>query len=459
MSVIQAYVGPRTRNGRTTAQPQLSDMDIGLKGEIAGVLPCDNVIAWSAVDKATLDSMNTPTNNFWEHQYEIRHNRSVKDADPAASSTWPLPRGSEAEFNTECRFVRNEDHRTLQGSWVAVHRIAFSPDGRTIAVRCDKTDSEGQFKPDDVELWDAVTSELKRALGQVTCHSFSPDGKIIAIAVGKVASLWAVESGELHATLNGHTKDVLGVVFGPDGQKVATWSRDYTVRIWNPETGGCLATHMLGDACCATNVEFIHDKMLVATMAFHVMIWDLNTGQLKCTIDRMDVIRSSVVIPDISALVLIDRDNNFCTWDAATGKRKVTAPKVSNAAKLHGTIYNPHARVLAFVTEDPPEKGRDYSYSVMLWSVGETHITHLQTLPSHPRSGVSCSFDGTVFAYTAPDKKVMLWNMKTSKLVPLDVLTQDARTIALSPDGHMIAVEGMNGGRCCIDISAVLAPS
>jgi WD40 repeat protein len=49
--------------------------------------------------------------------------------------------------------------------------------------------------------------------------------------------IWDPESGELVRTLRAHAQEVSGVSFSPDGTRLATSSRDGTVRIWDVELG------------------------------------------------------------------------------------------------------------------------------------------------------------------------------------------------------------------------------
>jgi len=42
------------------------------------------------------------------------------------------------------------------------------------------------------------------------------------------------------STLSGHSDDVFSAAWSPDGTKLASGSKDKTVKIWNPATGECL---------------------------------------------------------------------------------------------------------------------------------------------------------------------------------------------------------------------------
>ena len=43
------------------------------------------------------------------------------------------------------------------------------------------------------------------------------------------------KNGKLKTTLTGHAYDVDAVTFSPDGQTLASGSRDGTIRLWNPQ--------------------------------------------------------------------------------------------------------------------------------------------------------------------------------------------------------------------------------
>ncbi|KAE9383619.1 hypothetical protein BT96DRAFT_1031614, partial [Gymnopus androsaceus JB14] len=87
----------------------------------------------------------------------------------------------------------------------------------------------------------------KSRLQKAYCSYFS---RVVSLCFGH--SLWWPQ---LQVLLQGHTSWVTSVAFSPNGKRIASGSHDYSVRIWNAETGRQEGrptgrTHPLGYICC-----------------------------------------------------------------------------------------------------------------------------------------------------------------------------------------------------------------
>jgi len=123
----------------------------------------------------------------------------------------------------------------LEGHSAPVRDARFSPDGAIIA----SASSDGQ-----VILWDTTTreqlSELQASGTPIIALAFSPDGKLLATAGGDPndetsdfsINIWNLESGEIVATLAGHTGAVGGIDFSADGTVLISVSDDHSIRFW-----------------------------------------------------------------------------------------------------------------------------------------------------------------------------------------------------------------------------------
>jgi WD40 repeat protein len=162
--------------------------------------------------------------------------------------------------------------------------VAFSPDGRSIAVggsagvvkvwRAGTREELGQFKADssgvnnlsysldgrfivtagyyEATLWDASTLKAIGNLGDdgnVRAAGFSPDGRFIVTAgdddqdnefgdtiEGGRVMIWNARTRAPVAELAGHESHVNSAVYSPDGEFILTGCRDAKVRIWRAAT-------------------------------------------------------------------------------------------------------------------------------------------------------------------------------------------------------------------------------
>lgn len=193
----------------------------------------------------------------------------------------------------------------LAGADDVVLALAYSPDGRTIALSTDSgtirvVDSSGRlrrdfrqpdlgplsavaFSPDGRRI--AAAAGIENAIVVIDARSghrvrritprdpglstvaFSPDGRDLIAGGNDGASIWDATSGLLRHRLRGHLATVRSATFNPRGDLVETAGLDGEVRLWDA-TSGDLLTVLAG-----RTASFAGDRLVLTTGARVVRLY------------------------------------------------------------------------------------------------------------------------------------------------------------------------------------------
>ena len=213
--------------------------------------------------------------------------------------------------------THHERYRIACQSVLSDRSVAFSPDGRFLAVTLDETlpmvfsVDAGQY----IRRFEGHASMVSRL-------AFSPDGgAVVSASLDNTVQVWDALTGERRQLLTGHTESVTAAVFSPDGQRIASASRDNTARIWDGKSGKLLAT--LEHPRDVMDVVFSHDGALAATGCTDgsVRLWDAGTGVLVRALPGVSVpIARLRFTGEDTRLLAATQDGSIRVWDTATGE-------------------------------------------------------------------------------------------------------------------------------------------
>lgn len=225
---------------------------------------------------------------------------------------------------------------TLRGPKGRINRIAWSPDGQTLASTFNET----------IRLWDIRTGELRpmrRHTDVIYSVAWSPDGQTLASASrDQTLRIWdietkkmilerkghsggihnIVEAGRLRRTLKGHSGSVYSVVWSPDGELVASGSADETVRLWSVNSGELYRT-LLGHSNRVYSVVWSPDGQTIASGSRDqtLRLWDVGIGKLRRTLKgHSGSIYSVAWSPDRKLLASGAGDETIRLWDSESGQ-------------------------------------------------------------------------------------------------------------------------------------------
>jgi WD40 repeat protein len=172
----------------------------------------------------------------------------------------------------------------------AVWQVAFTPDGRLLAVAVDPNqvaDFNAQKREGEVQLWD-VTSRRRvgRAIepgaGSVLSVAFSHDGTLLATGSYKGRlDLWDVaKRAPVGKPVTIADDGVLTVAFAPSGDLVAGGSAVAPVRVWRVSDQQPAFPPLAGHSSYVTGTAFRPDGTVLATTDIFggTRLWDTATG-------------------------------------------------------------------------------------------------------------------------------------------------------------------------------------
>jgi len=290
-----------------------------------------------------------------------------------------------------------------------LHALALSPDGRIAAVGIER----------GIQLVDVRTGKVRRATGSSAGRPswvlFSPDGEtVVSTTLDGTVTLWDVESATPRQTLRGHSNSVQQPVFSPDGKTLYTVSHDGTAIAWD----------MTGARGLGRLFTFTHDPTISEIGA------DGHPGTFS---------------PDGRLIAVGLEERGIALWDVRR-LAPVGAPLLNTGGEVKSLAFSPGGRTLAAAAVDD---------TVTLWDLRSR--ARLRALSG---AGVAFSPDGETLAVSSGDfgstggDAVKLLDTATGASLG-EIGARDSSDPSFSADGKMIATaRGWKGGADVWDVDS-----
>ncbi|KAL6822005.1 Pfs, NACHT and WD domain protein [Trichoderma sp. SZMC 28015] len=266
---------------------------------------------------------------------------------------------------------------------------------------------------------------------------FSPTESLIRRLFSKEEPTWLASKPTMDAkwgpciqTLEGHEDTIISVVCSADGQRLATASRDRTVKIWDYQTGGCLLT-LKGHHKTVGSVAFSADcqKVVSSSSDGTVKIWDARVGNCLQTLRCQSYKWSwATLSPDGKLAATISETDDLIVWDLTGASSHILN------VHIHGFL------ITAVFSVDNRQFALVYSNEVHIWDIATN--THFQTLQGRfvaADNTAVFSINGQQFASYVYEKEIKLWSIATGECVKVLPDSENAVAVAFSPDGLRIA--------------------
>lgn len=392
--------------------------------------------------------------------------------------------------NTPGRLLEGHQGSISALAWGDMNALSDAPDGETVLLL-----ASGAVSDTTVRVWDVDTGGVFALLeghsGWIRSLAFSADGRVLASgSTDWTIKVWDVANGNLLYTLEGHTDWLGNIAFDASGERLVSASRDGSVRLWDIKIGSELGAGnsqttplfqtginpSTGDRFWTTGIDMYPDGSLIAVGSTdgHVYVLDAATGAVLQDFGGHEswiVIRGVAFSPDGNTLASASIDGRVLLWDTLTGTPRPALEHVG--LQLLGISWHADGRHLASASDEAGE--------VMIWDVSSASVSEriavgqglITTLDytddgqilgiagvnGHiylkvPEQGREMRLDGSVaavpsFAFldntrlvaaaaiTSAD--VIAFDLVRRELQPLTGLYGQMHSIAVSPDGTMIA--------------------
>lgn len=235
-----------------------------------------------------------------------------------------------------------------------------------------------------VILWDAEKKiPLMRGMHDHLTNqcAFSHDGRMVVSASSDyTARIWCVPEMRLTAVLQGHDDDLEMAVFHPDNKRVATCSRDHTVRTYHID--GTLINVMKGHTADVISIGWdeTSNQLISSSDDGTIRTWDSDNGALLKTIDLDGIETDTIVITETGVAYAGNDEGDILTIHAGRVE-KMEAHKAG-------------IKRLAYSSQDKLLVSLSYDRKLILWDIdpdGTLTFKHTANFPAivWPRS---CAF-------------------------------------------------------------------
>jgi WD40 repeat protein/tRNA A-37 threonylcarbamoyl transferase component Bud32 len=368
-----------------------------------------------------------------------------------------IPAAGEPDLRTfEWRHLWRLAHRErllLEGHSGPIISLRYSPDGKYLASVAGEAN-----KPEacEVRLWEASTGRLKwAAQADLPVLAFSPDGKTLAVGRGRIlhggtsggaqVQLWDTETGRKSADIRTDRAGVIMLAFRPESHDLVMLEQGE-----HPASAQTGASQILG---------------LLSDTPVYLRKWSAEAGwgrpaRLQTSELSLASVTGAVVTPDGKTLVagLVGLRGSFLGLGLASLTRDsldTMSERMEGAAAVWDMVENRltrilrgHSQVVHTVAVSPDgstvaSAGLDGRLRIREVASGQdisapvARVSELTRLAYCP--------DGSALAITAADGTLHLWDTATARATPVAASAAAARCVAFSPDGQSLASGAADG--------------
>ncbi len=232
--------------------------------------------------------------------------------------------------------------------------------------------------------------------------TWSPEGTRVAVTTetGRVL-VWAVLTGEVLETLDGHTDRASSVAWSPDGSLLASGSFDMMVILWNATTGEQM--RVLAELPgWVESVSWSPDGQLISasTRGTQVFIWEAASGRQVGSLQSVEFGEGAHAWSPDGATIALAEGRTVTLWDYVTGQ-PVLELQERHGDSVTSIAWSPDGTLLASGSTDAAIILWDAANGTPTWNLWYGHerpVVALAFSPDGtrlPAHGIEPSLSGT----------------------------------------------------------------
>lgn len=288
-----------------------------------------------------------------------------------------------------------------------------------------------------MEIWDVRTISRIAVYDGVLSESvsFSPDGKdLFYLTWHETLQVMSTTTRSCVAEFRGHTDEIIFAMFSPDGQQLASSSKDGSLKIWDRTAGRCTATHqvshddqMIGFSPDGTSFLIISNKTL------HFLD-SRATGRQPTYGSHCQSVGRAVFSYDSQKLVSVESDDTIRFTDISTGI-SLTAEGVDQDNYIPLIFFSGGHQLICLMRSSPGSGRRAIgiwnTFTATCDTVLEGHRAHI--------SDIILSNDEKKIVSASYDKSIRVWDTRSgSCIATYNGHGEQLRNIAYSSDGSLL---------------------
>ncbi|KAK6352041.1 hypothetical protein TWF718_005190 [Orbilia javanica] len=320
-----------------------------------------------------------------------------------------------------------------------VRAAAFSPDGKRVAFSCWYN---GTINIRNLETGCAISMDLEANQGRFSEFevAFSPDGRHLVSITFDTVRVWDIADGRLLRIFEKNPSTPRAATFSSDGRYLA-WMLAIDVNETNIDTASVLevldmTTQQVKTVGgrgseSASAVAISPDGKYLASSgraSTTIRLWDAMAEGPQDVLSGREPV-SMVAFSHNGNLLVSVSDYTVKLWDAKKKKKEPEVLRKKGYERIGEVAFSPNDMRLALVVSD----------AVELWDITERSLI---AIPTHQRGfvgSVAFSNDGKILALLS-FTGVSLWNIDGTIAQKLKVFEIDRPAVALSFDGHQVAM-------------------